>query len=230
MTSSSAVQFAVIFDNDGVLVDSEHFSIEAYQRAIEEQGVKLQEEDTERNCGLTDADIILYMRETYGANLDLELFSRRKNELYLELAGSSDMRVWPGARRLLVALAREGIPYALASSGSREKIAFNLERAGLKRLMPNIISGEDFHRGKPDPEIFLQSARKLGMPPARCVVIEDSINGLKAARAAGAYAIAVTNTFPREKLAPHADLVIDSLEELTPARIRELVTARLNTA
>lgn len=217
------VVFAVIFDNDGVLVDSEQFSIQAYQRAIGEQGVKLYEEDAERNCGLTDADIIRDMKDTYGAQLDLELFTRRKRQIYLELAGTEQMRVFPGARELLTELKNAGVPYALASSGSSEKISFNLKRAGLSEYFSLIITGEEFHRGKPDPEIFVHSAERLGMPPARCVVIEDSINGLKAARAAGTRPVGVTNTFAAGKLAPHADLVVDSLTELSVARLGSLV-------
>lgn len=213
----------VIFDNDGVLVDTEHFSIEAYRRAIEEQGVKLCDEDNDRNCGLTDADIIRNMKEMYGADLDLDLFSRRKIELYEQLAGSGEIRVFPGARELVKALQAENVPYAVASSGSRSKIAFNLEHAGVADLFPVIVSGEDFRRGKPDPEIVIKSAEKLGFAPESCVVIEDSINGLKAARAAGAVAIGITNTFPAEKLQPHADQIVKSLVELSPARLRQFV-------
>jgi HAD superfamily hydrolase (TIGR01509 family) len=217
--------FGVIFDNDGVLVDSEHFSIEAYQRAITEQGVELREGDTERNCGLTDADILRDMEERYGASLDFEKFSARKAELYREIAAAGEMRAFPGARELLLALKAEGIPCILASSGSREKIEFNLQRSGLADVVPMYLSGEDFTRGKPDPEIFLRAAEKLGIAPQRCVVIEDSINGLKAARAAGAHAIGITNTFPAEKLQPHADTVITSLTKLSTARLKALIEA-----
>lgn len=219
--------FGVIFDNDGVLVDTEHFSIEAYRRAIEEQGVKLCDEDNDRNCGLTDADIIRNMKEMYGADLDLELFSRRKIEHYEQLAGAAEIRVFAGARELIEALRAEDVPYAVASSGSRSKIAFNLDHAGISNLFPVIVSGEDFRRGKPDPEIVIRSAEKLGLAPESCVVIEDSINGLKAAHAAGAVAIGITNTFPADKLQPHADEIIDSLAYLTPARLKGFIHRKL---
>lgn len=221
-----APAFGVIFDNDGVLVDSEGFSILAYRRAIEEQGVRLREEDDEKYCGLTDADIIRDMRQVYGADLDLDLFSARKRELYFEYAAAGLMRAFPGARELVSALREKGIPVALASSGSREKIAFNLTRAGLDHLFSIVVSGEDFRRGKPDPEIFLCAAQRLGLEPHQCAVIEDSINGLKAARAAGCAAVAVANTFPADRLAPFADEVVDSLEHLTPQRLSGLVRRR----
>jgi HAD superfamily hydrolase (TIGR01509 family) len=206
----------VIFDNDGVLVDTEQYSIEAYRRAIEEQGVTLDTTDTERNCGLTDADIIRDMRDRYGAQLDLKTFSMRKAQLYHEIAAEHKIRLFPGVKSFISNLREMRIPYILASSGSRSKIAFNLEQSGLSQYFPMVVSGDDFQRGKPDPEIFLCAAEKLGLAPRDCVVIEDSINGLKAARTAGCFAIAVSNTFPREKLAPFADLVVQSLEELSP--------------
>lgn len=205
---------AVIFDNDGVLVDSEPISLLAYQRGIEEQGLKLTEADLERNCGLTDADIVSDLEKVYGASLDQELFSRRKAELYKALAEERGLKAFPGARRLLEELRAEGIPYAIASSGSREKIGYNLQKAGLTDLVSVILSGEEFRRGKPDPEIFVKAAAKLGYEPERCVVIEDSLNGLRAARAAGAFALAVATTFAADKVAPLADAVFGSVEDI----------------
>lgn len=218
------VKIGVIFDNDGVLVDSEHISLIAYREAIREQGVNLREEDDWQYCGLTDADIIRAMRKTYGAELDLERFSSRKKQLYFDLAQREALRPFPGVRELIEDLQNHAIPYALASSGSREKILFNLRSAGIEELFPMIVSGEDFHRGKPDPEIFLCAAERLGLPSHRCAIIEDSINGLKAARAARGLAIGVANTFPSDKLEPFADVVVQSLEELSASLLERWVT------
>jgi beta-phosphoglucomutase-like phosphatase (HAD superfamily) len=147
--------FGVIFDNDGVLVDSEHYSLEAYQRGIEEQGLKLCEADLERNCGLTDADIVEDLKAVYATDLDLALFSSRKVEIYQQLVESGGLHAFAGVRELLEELRGAGVPCILASSGSRAKIAFNLERAGIADLFPAVVSGEDFQRGKPDPDIVL---------------------------------------------------------------------------
>ena len=84
----------------------------------------------------------------------------------------------------------------------------------MQRRFRHIVSGEECGRGQPDPEIFLRAAQLLEVPPADCIVIEDSINGLKAARAAGAFAIGITHTFSSDMLAPHADWVVASLQEL----------------
>ncbi|MBX7246481.1 MAG: HAD family phosphatase [Candidatus Sumerlaeaceae bacterium] len=215
--------FAVIFDNDGVLVDSEAISIEAYQRAIEEQGVVVQESDNEKYCGLTDADIIRDMEIHYGTHLDLEKFSSRKRDLYFELAEKSGMKRFPGALELLRDLRAAGVPYALASSGSQEKIEFNLRAAGLDAEFDIIISGQDFERGKPDPEIFLCAAKRVETPTERCIVLEDSVNGLKAAKAAGCFAVGVPNTFQAGVLARHADTVVDTLTALSASRLGQMI-------
>lgn len=222
---SGAPRFGVIFDNDGVLVDSERYSIAAYRQAIEEQGVVLRPSSDEHYCGLTDADIIADMRQVYGADLDLEKFSSRKRDLYFDLARGM-LRPFEGAVGLITELRAAGVPYALASSGSTEKILFNLEQADLAGLFETVITGEDFERGKPDPEIFVRAAERLGLEAGVCAVIEDSVNGLKAARAAGALAVGITNTFAAERLGPHADVLVASLRELDAAGLAREVAQR----
>lgn len=216
----------VIFDNDGVLVDSEPLSLMAYRRALSEQGVELRQEDDWRYCGLTDADIVRAMRQDYGAVLDFERFSERKKQLYFELAERYPLRAFPGVRELVEDLRKRRIPYALASSGSLQKIQFNLEQSGLADLFPVIVSGEDFRRGKPDPEIFLCAAQRIGVLPSHCAVLEDSINGLLAARKAGCLAIGVANTFPAERLREYADIVVGSLTELMVDHLEQWLQER----
>ena len=205
---------AIIFDNDGVLVDSEPVSLCAYRDAMGEQGVDLSDADDERYCGLTDADIVRDLERMHGRSLNLAQFEARKRELYLAHSETRGLPAFPGARQVLEVLRARGTPVALASSAPQEKIAHNLEAAGLVGLFEVVVSGEECERGKPDPEIFVEAARRLNMDPEKCVVVEDSINGLVAARAAGMFAVGVTNTFSRERLAPYADAVIAELGEL----------------
>ena len=205
---------AIIFDNDGVLVDSEPVSLCAYREAMGEQGIELSDADDERYCGLTDADIVRDLERMHGCSLNLAQFEARKRELYFAHSESRGMPAFPGARQVLQSMRARGTAVALASSAPREKIAHNLEAAGLVGFFEVVVSGEECERGKPDPEIFLQAARRLKVEPAGCVVVEDSINGLIAARAAGMFAVGVTNTFARERLAPYADAVIERLAEL----------------
>lgn len=214
-------KFGVIFDNDGVLVDTEAFSEAAYRQALAEMGVEVDPADAERYCGLTDADILRDMQQRYRTDLDFDRFSSRKRELYFTAAAAKDMRVFPGAKELVRKLKEAGVPIALASSAPREKIEFNLERSGLKPFFEHVVSGEDFERGKPDPEIFYTAAMCIDVPAMRCVVFEDSVNGLKAARAAGMFAVGVANTFSTDALRPHADEVLATLEDVDVANLRE---------
>lgn len=211
-------EFAVIFDNDGVLVDSEGISEEAFLRAAREQGVMVDPARMPLYCGLTDADIARDLERLGAGKLDLPRFEARKSALYFELAGAEPgVRAFAGARTLAESLRDAGIPFAVASSGSARKVAFNLERAGLADLFPPArrVSAEQVRRGKPDPEIFLKAAALLGVTPTQCMVLEDSINGLKGARAAGMTAIGVATTFAAHQIAPFADHVTESLEKVT---------------
>ena len=216
------MDFAVIFDSDGVVVDSEPFSLSAFRRAASEQGVELSDEDVMANCGLTDADIIDYIRDKFGVSINLERFHHRKQELYEQLIENGELRPCPGAVQLLDGLDGGKIPYALASSGSKRKIGLNLVYTGLLDRFPVIISGEDMERGKPHPDIFLLAAERLGMEKDRCVVIEDSLNGIDAAHRAGMLCVAVTGTFPPDTLS-RADFIVESLLQITVGELRSLL-------
>jgi HAD superfamily hydrolase (TIGR01509 family) len=215
--------WGVIFDNDGVLVDSEHVSIKAYEQALAEQGVRPDELHPHDYCGLTDADIIEMVQKEVGHRLDGQQFAKRKQQLYYKLADEDGVKALPGAEELVRKLRECKVPVALASSGSKEKIRFNLSKTTVKDDFDAVITGEDFERGKPDPQIFLAAASKIGIEPARCAVLEDSINGLKGARAAGMLAIGITNSFPADALKPHADVVVSTLEDLSPTKILGLL-------
>ncbi|MFH0794325.1 MAG: HAD family phosphatase [bacterium] len=221
----TALPDGVLFDSDGVVVDSERFSLAAFQEACESLGhMKLSDEDVMLNCGLTDPDILIYMERKYGAKMDLEVFSREKTRRYHELVSAGGLEVFEGVKELLAALRGAGVGFALASSGSREKIGFNLRAVGLEGAFPVVVSGEEVRAGKPAPDLFLEAARRLGARPVRCVVLEDSINGLRAARAAGMVAVGVTNTFPARVLQPEADVLVDSLREMKLEMLEKLIS------
>ncbi len=207
-------KFAVIFDSDGVVVDSEPFSLRAFREAMAEQGALLTDEDVMANCGLTDGDIVSYVSRKYGRRLDCERFQRRKQQLYEAKVRAGELKPCAGITALLDALSTDGVPYALASSGSLDKIRFNLSQVGLLKYFSVIVSGEEIKRGKPYPDIFLTASRQLGVPPDTCVVIEDSVNGIEAAHRAQMRCVAVAGTFPQAALAG-ADFVVESLEQIT---------------
>jgi len=214
--------FGVIFDSDGVIVDSEPFSLAAFREAMQDQGVFLNDEDIMANCGLTDSDIVKYVLQKLGKKVDGDQFHKRKQKLYEEKVLAGDLKPCPGAVLLLNSLSASNIPYALASSGSKDKIRLNLNRVGLWDRFPVIISGEDLPRSKPHPDIFLESAKRLSLPPEKCVVIEDSLNGIKAAHNARMKCVAVAGTFPPAELT-QADFIVESLIQITVKTLRFLV-------
>jgi HAD superfamily hydrolase (TIGR01509 family) len=127
-----------------------------------------------------------------------------------------------GATELIDALAADEFLLAVGSSGPPENIALSLEKLGRKDKFAAIVTGADVTRGKPDPQVFQLAAERLGIAASACAVVEDAVHGIEAAGRAGMKSIALTGTNTRECFA-HADLVVDSLRQLTPASVRELI-------
>jgi HAD superfamily hydrolase (TIGR01509 family) len=129
-----------------------------------------------------------------------------------------------GAVELIDALDADGFLLAVGSSGPTENIDLCLERLARRERFAAVVTGADVTRGKPDPQVFLLAAERLGLPPASCCVVEDAAHGVEAACRAGMKAVALTGTAPRDRLAD-ADLVVDQLRELSPAIFRRLLAA-----
>jgi len=142
----------------------------------------------------------------YGIGLDIPQAKKRTYEIYLSLVPTK-LHAFAGARELVLACKQAGLRVAVASSADLIKIEANLGKIGLPPgQWDAVISAEDVVNKKPAPDIFLAAARKLGITPAECAVIEDAVNGVQAAKAAGMRCVAVAQTFPADKLAA-ADLV-----------------------
>lgn len=212
----------VIFDSDGVLVDSEPVSLEAFKRTYAEVGVEVDEEDVSAVIGRTVEATVALIFERYGVKISVNEFVSRKQRIYEELVNEHGIATFPGVEELLDELEGEGVPFALASSGRPEKIELNLLAAGLEGRFSLIVSGQDVRQGKPAPEMFLLAAQRLFLQPEKCVVIEDSGVGVEAARRAGMPCIAVTNTFPARALSA-ATCVVDSLESVNMSLLRRAV-------
>ncbi len=217
-------QLGVIFDMDGVLVDSTEAHYVAWCGLGEEIGMTCTRGIFESTFGMHNRQIIPLWLERELSDEELDRFSHRKEEIYRELAPSS-IAALPGARELIRALAEESdFALAVGSSAPRANVDLVLEILGAADSFTAFSTGDEVRRGKPDPEVFLLAARKLGLPPGRCVVIEDAPQGVKAGIAAGAKVVAVTSTKPAAELR-EAHLVVDSLAELDPERLRGLVGA-----
>ncbi len=210
---------AVIFDMDGVLTDSEPLINAAAIEMFRESGLTVRPEDFLPFVGAGEDRYIGGVAEKYHFPLDLPVAKKRTYEIYLELVPNR-LEAFPGARELVRACREAGLQVAVASSADAIKIRANLEKIGLPaETWDAVVVGEEVQAKKPAPDIFLTAARKLGRAPAECVVVEDAVNGVQAAKAAGMRCVAVAQTFALERL-QKADLVRSNLAAVS---VRDLV-------
>jgi HAD superfamily hydrolase (TIGR01509 family) len=215
---------AVIFDLDGVLVDSEHFWDEARRQVAAAHGGRWTEKATADMQGMSSPEWSAYMREHLGVALDQERLVEEVVDAVLERYRHG-LPLLPGAIEAVRRIGRRW-SLALASSANRPVIDMVLERSELGGLFRASVSSEEVARGKPAPDVFLEAARRLGEQPASCAAVEDSANGIRAARRAGMTVVAVPNRRypPPGDVLAHAQVVVESLEELTDEMLEELTT------
>ena len=215
---------AVIFDMDGVLVDSYGAHFQAWQRLATKHGLEMTEAQFAATFGRTGREIIL---DLWGRRIspDQAAALDAEKETYYRQVLQEHFPEMPGASRLLEGLHQAGFALAVGSSGPSENVDLVVRRLAGGRLFDATVNGMEVGAGKPDPAIFLLAARKLGVTPAHCAVIEDAPSGVQAGLRAGMAVIAVTGTAAREKLL-EADMVVDSLLELSPRLIAELLDRR----
>jgi len=210
---------AVVFDLDGILIDSEHVWDEVRQQLAEERGGRWNDNASRDMMGMSSIEWSRYMRDVVGLTEEPEEISaevvRRLEDRYRR-----ELPLIPGAEQAVERLAARW-PLALASSSNRELIDLVLESSGLGRYFEASVSSEEVARGKPAPDVFLEAARRLGVEPTHCAAVEDSENGILAAKAAGMRTIAIPNPHypPHEDALAAADVVLASIEELTPATV-----------
>jgi HAD superfamily hydrolase (TIGR01509 family) len=211
---------AVIFDLDGVLVDSESVWDEVRRQFTEENGGSWHEGAQRDMMGMSSVEWSRYVRDRLGVDMEPDQISAavadRVADVYRE-----QLPLLPGAVQAVRALDTEW-PLGLASSSNRDVIDLVLDLAGIAEAFEATVSSEEVGAGKPAPDVYLEAAKRLGVAPAGCAAIEDSTNGIRSARGAGMAVIAVPNRdFPPDSEALElADVVLDSLEELNPERVR----------
>jgi tRNA threonylcarbamoyl adenosine modification protein YeaZ len=210
---------SVIWDMDGVIVDSAEYHFKAWQRVFEKRGVAFSRENFRKTFGMVNKDIISYKM---GKEVDPGEIGREKEELFRSLVVDGGVAPLPGAGDLIRELDRLGYRLAVASSAPRQNIELVLRLLGLTTCFQAVVSEEDVKRGKPDPQAFLLAAERLGALPSISVVIEDAPAGLQAARSAGMKAIGVTTSHSHEEMSA-ADIVAGSLEEVTPEDVLKLI-------
>ena len=212
---------AALFDLDGVIVDSSQFHYESWVKLGEEVGFVMTPEFFRKTFGQRN-DAIIKQLVPNATDEQIAEWGARKEALYREVACGRLVPL-PGAMELIRGLKEMGFKLAIASSTPRINIEFAVEQLKMADLFDGFVGAEDVTRGKPDPEVFLKAAQKVGVSPEWCVVFEDAVAGVIAAKRGGMKCVAVTTTNPRAALEEAgADLVVDSLEEINPAQVASL--------
>jgi beta-phosphoglucomutase len=191
----------VIFDMDGVLCDSEAFIRQAATVMLHERyGLSPQPEDFLPFVGAGENRFIGGVAEKYGVQITLPDDKVRTYEIYLEII-QGRLQPFPGVREFILNCRRRGLKLAVASAADLMKVDGNLAEIGLPHeTFDAVVTGSDVTKHKPDPQCFLMAAEKIALAPKNCLVVEDAENGCKAAKAAGAYCLGLTTTFPTEQL------------------------------
>ena len=208
---------------DGVIADTAPYHQKAWQGVFQKRGVNFTKEDFRRNFGQRNDTIIRnILGDTISQN-ETETIIREKESTFRHTV-RQNIKPLPGAIKLIKSLTEHKIKIALASSAPIENIQLITKSLGINNYFQSIISGRDVTEGKPSPQGFLLAAKKLGVEPQNCIVIEDAVAGVTAAKRAGMRCLAVTNTHPKQSLA-EADLIVDTLEAVSANDLEELISS-----
>jgi beta-phosphoglucomutase len=203
---------AVIWDMDGVIVDSGPHHFQSWHSTLEEYSLTVTGTQLRRMFGMTSPEVV---RVLFGSDVKEEFVTQlvEEKEVLFRAAIKENAAYLPGVEYWLDAFQQAGISQAIASSGSQENIDAVLDALSTRRFLNEVVSGKNLP-SKPDPAVFLQAARQLGINPEACLVIEDAIAGVAGAKAAGMKCLAVTTTNPPQELAG-ADVILQNLEFLS---------------
>jgi len=204
---------AVIFDMDGVLVDNRDLHLEAFRIWCKRNGKTMDENKLFSAFGMGNRDIFPAILNESLSNSLIERYGEEKELIYREIAAQK-IQPLRGLPEFLENLRSKGILIAVGSSGMRKNVDMVLQTLRIKGYFSVIVDGDQLEHAKPDPEVYLKCALKLGVKPEECFVCEDAPAGIEAARRAGAKVIAVASTLPREKHKDY-DILIDDFRELS---------------
>jgi beta-phosphoglucomutase len=220
---------AVIFDFDGVITDSEMLHLKAFNEALDSYGINITKEDYYNEyLGLTDRDLLKTLNEKGILKIQANQLGKilqQKKLIFAKLA-QSESKIIGGVEEFLQMLEENKIPMAICSGALLGEIELILNQTGLRKYFEIIVSAQDVKKGKPDPEGFVLTLKKLKennpeILPQDCIVIEDSRWGLEAAKAAGMKTVAVTNSYDEKELST-ADKITDNLSKLTLSELKKI--------
>ena len=209
---------AVLWDMDGTLIDSEEFHWISWRDTLANEGIAITHEQFLSSFGQRNDSILPRWLGTAATPERIDRIANAKEELYRQLLRRDGISPLPGVAHWVHRLHKEGWLQAIASAAPRANIEAVLEALSATHIFQGIVSAEDVHRGKPDPEVYLTAAARVGVSPERCIVVEDAVAGVEGARRAGMKSIGVS----RDGKHLPADVVVQSLELLEPDAFEKL--------
>jgi HAD superfamily hydrolase (TIGR01509 family) len=204
---------AIIFDMDGVLIDSEPLFLNAINRLLAEENASLvsEEENEQHLIGTTVEETLLRLKVMRQLLYPVDTYITRYDVIVKQVL-KEQLTPQPGVSQLLRECRKRGLPKAVASSSLRSWVDLKLETLGLQKAFEAVLGGDEVTHGKPAPDIYLLAAQRLGVPPSECIAIEDSPVGIAAAVGSGAYTVAVRTYSTRNLDLSQAHAILDSLE------------------
>ena len=224
MSMNGVQEVAVLFDWDGVIIDSSRQHEESWERLAFEEKKTLPADHFTVGFGKKNEWIIPSLLRWTDDLAEIKRLSLRKEALYRKIIVERGLSALPGVHVFLERLRAAGVPNCIGSSTHRENITTILRVLGFEGLFGGMVTSEDVTLGKPHPDVFLKAAAKTGVAPVRCVVFEDALAGIEAGHAGGMKVVGVATTHPAEVLAGKVHRVVKRLDELTVADLRALVS------
>ena len=207
---------AILFDMDGVLIESEFLMRHSAIQALAEYGIQAKHEDFREFTGMGEDMFVGGVAQKYGHTYTFDMKDRAYD--YFGQQVKELAHVPAGVKEMLMSLHEKGLILAVCSAADLRKVRYNIQAIGVdESIFSALVTGSDVERKKPFPDIYLEGARRVGVDPKDCLVVEDAVSGIKAAHAAGMDAVGVPTTFSKEELAQrvHPEYLLDEIKELT---------------
>lgn len=213
---------AIIFDLDGVIVDTECLHKEAWEKIFWELKINFNPKVYYKEyMGRSTDEILQSLSQKYNLKEDIRKFKRRKQKYLIRLI-KEKLKLIPGAKKLIRRISQSGFRMAIATVANRERVKIIMKKLNLSGYFQAIIAGDQVTQSKPHPEIYLVTAKKLNMDPKDCLVLEDTKAGIESAKNAGMKCIALKHDYNKKSDLIKADLVIDSLKKINIKLIEDL--------
>lgn len=215
-------KMSVIFDMDGVIIKNSEYHRSAWNKFCEKYGISLTEDERKNYLyGTINKTALEYMFKKSLSKEETKRYSDEKEEIYRALY-KPNIKLTDNLKEFLELLKRNHIITAIATSADKTNVDFIMESTEIREYFKEIVDADQIQRGKPDPEIYLKAAERINKKPTECIVIEDSISGVKSGKNANMKVMAITNTHSADELR-EADLIIDNFNELTIEKIEQLL-------